>query len=153
MAGVHEGAKSDALELSRRVGRRIRELRERQGMTSLDLARKAGVSPGSLSCTENGKKGIMSDDLFRLAKLLRVKPVEFFRDECEVDMDSPVHDIGPTRSRALDRALRAKAFADTAEELAWLHRNQRDVFRDLARAVDVLFANGPSRGSSVPSKR
>jgi len=153
LAGVLEGAKSDPLELSRRVGRRIRELRERQGMTLLDLAKRAGISPGALSCMENGKKGIMSDDLFRLAKLLRVKPIEFFRDECEVDTDDPVHGIGPTGSKPLDKALCAKAFADTAEELAWLHRNQRDVFRDLARAVDVLFANGPLRGSTVSSKR
>jgi len=143
LAGVPERASYDALELSRHVGRRIRELRERQGMESKDLAKRAGLAPSALSRMENGKKGIRSETLFRLARLLRVSPVEFFRDDCEVDMDSPAHDLGATGGELLDKALCAQAFADTAEELAALYIDQPDVFHDLARAVDALFADEP----------
>jgi transcriptional regulator with XRE-family HTH domain len=53
------------------TGRRIREIREKRGLTQEDLAKKAGISKGFLSDVENDKTNIGSQGILRLANELR----------------------------------------------------------------------------------
>lgn len=52
------------------MGERIRELRERQGLTQDDLASRAKLSKGFLSEIENNKRKIGSEYLLRIANAL-----------------------------------------------------------------------------------
>lgn len=52
------------------VGSRIRALREQQGLTLEHVASRVGMTKGFLSDVENGKRGISSENLLRLAQAL-----------------------------------------------------------------------------------
>lgn len=69
-------------QMKEMVGRRIREERERRGMTLEDLAGKVGVSTrGQMSRFENGERGVDSGLLFRIAEALEVPMDAFFDAE------------------------------------------------------------------------
>lgn len=52
------------------TGNRIREIREKRGLTQEDLAKKAGISKGFLSDVENDKTNIGSQSILKLANVL-----------------------------------------------------------------------------------
>ena len=52
------------------IGERIREIREKRGMTQDQLATKADISKGFLSDVENDKRNIGSQGLLRIANEL-----------------------------------------------------------------------------------
>lgn len=52
------------------TGKRIREIREKRGLTQDQLAKKAGMSKGFLSDVENDKTNIGSQGILRLANEL-----------------------------------------------------------------------------------
>jgi transcriptional regulator with XRE-family HTH domain len=66
-------------ELAARIGSRIRELREKQHITSEQLAYENDLSKGYLSQIENGKKRASLDVLEKLADALDVHISEFFK--------------------------------------------------------------------------
>lgn len=55
------------------AGGRIRELRERQGLTREKLAEKANISAKFLYEVETGQKGFSANTLFNISKALAVK--------------------------------------------------------------------------------
>lgn len=52
------------------TGERIREIREKRGLTQEQLAKKAAMSKGFLSDVENNKRNIGSQGLLRIANTL-----------------------------------------------------------------------------------
>jgi len=52
------------------TGARIKEIREKRGLTQEQLAKKAEISKGFLSDVENGKRNIGSQGLLRIANEL-----------------------------------------------------------------------------------
>ena len=56
-----------------RMAMRIKELRERRGMTQGELARKAGISRGYLARLETARQDPTLGVLEKLAKALKVK--------------------------------------------------------------------------------
>jgi len=57
-------------------GNFVCELREQKGLTQADIARELGVTPAAVSKWENGSSKPRVEVLFRLAKILGVKPEE-----------------------------------------------------------------------------
>lgn len=55
-------------------GRRVRELREAQGLSQEGLAAKCGVHWTFLGHTERGKRSIRLDNILRIARGLGVQP-------------------------------------------------------------------------------
>ncbi len=55
-----------AEEEARLIGRRIRELRESRGLTSKEVAERAGVTPQSLSRIEHGRHNVVFTTLRRI---------------------------------------------------------------------------------------
>lgn len=53
--------------LDKSVGKRIRELREKQEMTREELANKAEITTKFLYEVENGKKGMSANNLYKIA--------------------------------------------------------------------------------------
>jgi transcriptional regulator with XRE-family HTH domain len=67
--------------VTRRIGGRIRRIREHQQLTLTALATKAGCTKGSLSKIENGKVNIPVETLDRLADALGVSLEDLVRTE------------------------------------------------------------------------
>lgn len=53
-----------------RIGSRLRELREAQGLTSTQLAEKCGLTQSTISKVENGKWSVSLDILSKICEAL-----------------------------------------------------------------------------------
>lgn len=71
------------------VGRKIKEAREKAGLTQEELGRKTGYSAMGISYFEKGLRGIKISDLEVLSKALGVD-VHFFLDVFQPSKSSPV---------------------------------------------------------------
>src|SRR5690348_13950582 len=63
------------------LGRRLKEVRVRAGLTLRELARQADVSPSLISQIENGKSQPSVATLYTFSRLLNVSIDELFSDE------------------------------------------------------------------------
>lgn len=75
---------SPAAEHRAALGRNLRELRAARGLTLRDVAARLAVSPATLSAIENGKTGISSERIARLAEALDVPVQRVFAGSDEV---------------------------------------------------------------------
>ena len=71
------------------LGRTLRELRHSRGLTLRDVAALLAVSPATLSAIENGKTGISSERIARLAEALDVPVQRVFATSTGVSPDAP----------------------------------------------------------------
>ena len=62
-------------------GERIRELRNKYGVTLEELAAKSGVSCSSLSRIERGEQRVREDQIRRIAASFRYSMSEFYSDD------------------------------------------------------------------------
>jgi len=60
-------------------GKRVRQLREKRGLTQEELAAKAHLHLNSVSLIERGQRGISLDTILELARALGVKPDRLLR--------------------------------------------------------------------------
>jgi transcriptional regulator with XRE-family HTH domain len=67
--------------VTRRIGVRIRRIREQQQLTLTALAAKAGYTKGSLSKIEHGKVNVPVETLDRLADALGVSLEDLVRED------------------------------------------------------------------------
>jgi transcriptional regulator with XRE-family HTH domain len=58
------------MELAETIGRHLRALRAYQGMTQLEVATRAGITPSYLSLIESGKRDVSVGTLAKLAGIL-----------------------------------------------------------------------------------
>lgn len=63
------------------IGGRIRELREAAHLRASELAEKAGLDPTALSKIENGRRGVKTVELARIASALNVSPLALLEPE------------------------------------------------------------------------
>jgi transcriptional regulator with XRE-family HTH domain len=68
-------------EIRSQLGKNIKFFRSRRGLSQADLAEKGGISITFLSDIERGNKWPQPDNLFKLAKALKVEPYELLRPE------------------------------------------------------------------------
>jgi transcriptional regulator with XRE-family HTH domain len=66
------------MDIKRAVGRRIKIVRQRSGLTQDQLAEQVGLSPKYISGIERGVENPTMDILIRLAKALEVEPYDLF---------------------------------------------------------------------------
>ena len=62
------------------VGKRIKQARERRGMTQEELAERIDISASHMSVAERGKKGLKLETLVNIANALDVSPSELLQD-------------------------------------------------------------------------
>ncbi|MBD5180605.1 MAG: helix-turn-helix transcriptional regulator [Bacteroidales bacterium] len=70
ITGISSGTRHDD---RKRIGNRIREIREQRGMEARDLARLANIDAANLSRIENGKYSVGLDILSKIASSLGKK--------------------------------------------------------------------------------
>lgn len=103
------------------IGHKIRELRSRQGLTTISLAKKVKLSQAQVSRLENGLQGFRSATLIKFAKALGVPPIYFFvegEETSTVKVAEELDDYGLTPSKMLRKALANAAFLRFAEKCA-----------------------------------
>ena len=66
------------MDIKRAVGKRIKIVRQRSGLTQDQLAEQVGLSPKYISGIERGVENPTMDILIRLAKMLEVEPYDLF---------------------------------------------------------------------------
>ncbi len=65
-------------KIDRHIGKKIREIRLKRGMSQTYLAKKAKLSFQQIQKYENGKNRIAASRLFKIAKILETPLLAFF---------------------------------------------------------------------------
>ncbi|HSR51257.1 MAG TPA: helix-turn-helix transcriptional regulator [Acidobacteriota bacterium] len=71
-----DGHEDDKRLVNSYVATRIKELRIARGLSSHEVARRAGIALGSYNCLENDRYNINLDNLFRILQVHDAKPQE-----------------------------------------------------------------------------
>ena len=103
------------------IGHKIRELRRRQGLNTITLAKKVRLSQAQVSRLENGLQGFRSAMLLKFARVLGVPPVYFFvngEDTSERAVGENLEAEALTPSKTLRKALTDPAFLKFATRCA-----------------------------------
>lgn len=66
------------MDRKRDIGRRIQEIRKRQGLSQEDVAGRADISPNYLSRIERGRENPTLDMILKLSDALGAQPRELF---------------------------------------------------------------------------
>jgi transcriptional regulator with XRE-family HTH domain len=66
------------VDIKEMIGSRIKEIRNKKGITQDQLSEKVGISSKYLSSIERGKENPTLNTILKLAQSLDVKPAEFF---------------------------------------------------------------------------
>ena len=75
------------------VGKKIRAIRMREGLSQLQLAEMIEVSPPYISCIENGVKNASIETLVRIANALQVSTDELLDDNLEDELIASFPDL------------------------------------------------------------
>jgi len=67
--------------LQKLFGQNVRRLREAQGMTQEEFARKAGINRSYLGGVERGQRTICMDNIAKIAHALAVSPDVLFKSD------------------------------------------------------------------------
>ena len=122
------------------IGHRVQTLRKRRGLTMRELADRTGLSQGQVSRLENGRQGLRSGTLMRLAEALGVRPYHLYLPEAE---DEPG---GAQLPVALRGALRQPDFVALIESVAKAYREEPSRFRAIESVVRIIL-EGAGSGS------
>jgi transcriptional regulator with XRE-family HTH domain len=91
--------------MSVEIGRRVRELRQRRGLTQAKLARGAGLNQGFISEIERGHRNPSHASLHALASALQVAPAALLSSSYRPLNELPVYDAMPTGQRPAERPV------------------------------------------------
>ena len=116
------------------IGRRIAAFRKERGLTLEELGERVGLSQGQMSRLENGRQGLRSATLLRIAEALGVQPIQFFVSPGDEDEETV-----PVVSAPLRKALRDPPFASLVEDLAAAYRGAPSRFAAIKSVVSVLL--------------
>ena len=116
------------------LGANIRRIRQQLGLTQAALAERAGISPGYICDIERSRRWPSSDNIARLANVLKVDPYQLLLP----NQDSPYFD----RHRTLT------AFRRQLEEV--FEESISTVFDNMMRPYGPLRDGKPSADKDVP---
>ncbi|MEX0759851.1 MAG: helix-turn-helix transcriptional regulator [Tistlia sp.] len=124
---------------------RLKELRNRAGLSQARLAKMLGTSTQQISRLEIGDRQLTQGWMNRLAEALNVRPGDFFPDATGVPGNAPA---------ASAPGDDEEFFADTSEALRLLYQELgiKIAPRDLAREAFAAFSD-LARESALPETR
>ncbi len=120
------------------IGKKIRALRARMGLTTVTLAKKVRLSQAQVSRLENGLQGFRSATLLKFSKVLGVPPVYFFVEGEETSVTkvaAELEAVGLTASKNLRKALGSPAFLKFAEHCAKAFKAHRRNLVAMEKAI------------------
>lgn len=97
----------------RPFGRRLREARERAGLTQGQLGEAVGLSRTSITNIEYGRQGIPLHALYALAQSLNIEPVELLpepseRSNGQNELERVIDELTPNQLASVQKILDAK---------------------------------------------
>lgn len=95
---------------SKKIGKKMRELREARGMTTTEMARRLELSQAQVSRLENGVQGFRSATLGRICDVLDVEPITLLATSKEGEAIGLL-DSRPGFRRFVERAAELSAKA------------------------------------------
>ena len=81
------------MDIKRKLGKRIRELRKARGMSQAELSEKIDIAQNTLSYIETGENFFTSETLEKLICVLNVDPKELFTFEREEEYSPLIDEI------------------------------------------------------------
>jgi transcriptional regulator with XRE-family HTH domain len=66
------------MDIKAEYGKKVREIRKREGVSQESLADLAGLDRTYISDIENGKRNVSIETIFKIAEALKTPLVEFF---------------------------------------------------------------------------
>lgn len=66
---------------TKKIGKKIKSLREGIGISQAELAKKMDISRGTITHIESGKRDLETLELIKFSKIFNVEPASFLRDE------------------------------------------------------------------------
>ena len=120
------------------IGRKIRELRSRMGLTTVTLAKKVRLSQAQVSRLENGLQGFRAGTLQKFAKALNVPTMYFFVEGEGTATARTAKELKGRRlemSRGLRQALANAAFLHFMERRAKTYLGNRGKLAAMSAAV------------------
>ena len=138
------------------IGKKIRDLRTKMGLTTVTLAKKAKLSQAQVSRLENGVQGFLAGTLQRLAKTLGVPPIYFFVEDEDTHTAKLAEELearGLEPSAALRKALANVAFLRFVEKCAAAFKASKKDLEKMRRAVMPFTDPAPRRPRGRPRKQ
>ena len=120
------------------IGKKIRELRSKMGLTTVTLAKKVRLSQAQVSRLENGLQGFRSATLLKFSKVLGVPPIYFFVEGEEASVSKVAAELegtGLTATKNLRKALCNPAFLRFAEQCAKAFKAHRRNLVKMEKAI------------------
>lgn len=125
-------------------GDRVRTLRGRQGLTQVDLAKLADISPTTIATMETGERHVRPATVRRIARALGVSPTELF----DADEVTAAPKIQPPRKRPVEPTAGIPSSGEwPASVRSWeviledLAARYREAFEEIRDAEPDVFPN------------
>lgn len=115
-------------------GKKIREYRWKKGLTLVELAKKLGISHGTLSEIENEKTSPSHNTILALTTKTDINPVWLFADIGEM-LQTPIAPILERLSKALGIKKREMLEAELGLKSGWLIGERFELPHDLVVAL------------------
>jgi transcriptional regulator with XRE-family HTH domain len=111
------------------LGKRIKELREQKGLTTVELSQKSGVSQSTISQIENSKRGASTKTIQKLAKALEV-PSSYLLQE-NTDKEKPSDDNPKEEVSTSDIRENVEIHRDSLQSLLDILERTNSRFQDI----------------------
>nr|WP_264760747.1 helix-turn-helix transcriptional regulator [Aneurinibacillus migulanus] len=111
------------------MGKRIKELREQKGLTTVELSQKSGVSQSTISQIENSKRGASTKTIQKLAKALEV-PSSYLLQE-NTDKAKPSDDNSKEEVSTSDIRENVEIHRDSLQSLLDILERTNSRFQDI----------------------
>ena len=95
---------------SKKIGKKMREIREARGMTTTEMAKRLELSQAQVSRLENGVQGFRSATLGRICDVLGVEPITLLATS-KAGEAAALLDAAPGFRRFVENAAKLNAMA------------------------------------------
>lgn len=68
------------MRIKKNVGQRIKQLRNEEGISQMELAHLSGLDRTYITSVENGKRNISIVNIEKICRALKISPKGFFND-------------------------------------------------------------------------
>ncbi len=93
------------MKLKKSVGRRIKEIRKKKGLSQEKLAELVDIEQNTLSCIETGNNFCTAETLEKIINALEIDPAELFDFGHQKDNETLLQEINSMLKKTPDKIL------------------------------------------------
>jgi len=120
------------------IGRKLRDIRKKRGMTLMELARHVGITFSQISRLELGQQSFRTQTLARITAALGVKPSHVFVEEDAGAVAEASPPCGLAAGGDLRAAMKSRKFFRVVERLAHVFFDRREAFLIIKASVKAI---------------